>query len=620
MIRFTLILFLFTMLFSCSDSEFDYTTSAEEVEYVNSEAYEMTIEKAQQIFYGNSNNEVNIKQFQSINAISESECYGNNPFWYLSQSVTISNGNKLLVVPVDVPIESNMPGVGAQLIFYEDSSCDFPYTFIWYEGTSDVIEDGRPTKLSNSEFTGHVYTLNYCNGSSGSFELANGKFKGFIEKEFTGYDCAEEVIEKGFFSWLRGLFCGGVKCPSAAGQKPGFFQAVGSWLSSIFDGGGGDSGVDLGSIITHWGGIGDLNFPDEGGDDNDGGGVTDPYVENIFNDPIFNGEGLTVHQILTRIISENNYNICPGDLHDILHECLEGNFDSGLGFASGGESNSNGSIAFDMDNYIRLLGDPDALNECLESATVTHVDINLDEHDVEVLCAIKQFFPEDEVQEIFSIINDECGDTYNLACQFAQLYCLDRLREFKERYNVSMSFTDLYEIRGLACHASDEEFDDEVMRVFLMSEFQVFNEPGNPCEKELIRQNPLAAFDVYLNAQTAKASTDSKFEGQNLDFHLDCVDAYRHAYWNALNTISLGRELAAEFGDAHECNGSINDAKMDYFNNEIGRRIGSLWNEAPNAALEDNICSHLEQGLLRVLENEDDTDSPLINSINCNCN
>jgi len=171
---------------------------------------------------------------------------------------------------------------------------------------------------------------------------------------------------------------------------------------------------------------------------------------------------------LTSIIADNNLDICPSELHEILHNCLRNQYESSIddvGF--GGGPSADGTdidpIDFSMDHYLRLLDDEEFVGACLMGEGISYSDEDISEDDVELICAIKQFFPEDNVQEIRSILNANCGPTSGVECKYAQLYCLDRLRDFKERYGVEMSYAELEEIAGGACNASDEDYDDEVV-------------------------------------------------------------------------------------------------------------------------------------------------------------
>lgn len=78
--------------------------------------------------------------------------------------------------------------------------------------------------------------------------------------------------------------------------------------------------------------------------------------------------------------------------------------------------------------------------------------------------------------------------------------------------------------------------------------------------------------------------------------------------------------MARLFSNAHECGGSDNDANMDYYKNSIGHSIGMSYPEASAYVIADRVCDKLEAGHLKILEDEDDTTSALINSHSCTCN
>lgn len=154
----------------------------------------------------------------------------------------------------------------------------------------------------------------------------------------------------------------------------------------------------------------------------------------------------------------------------------------------------------------------------------------------------------------------------------------------------------------------------------ILANFMVFGEPGNPCEQELILEYPYAAFKIFVHSKIANNMTQERFGGQGLDFHLDCADAFRHTFFNALNSRQVGKDIAKLFSDAHECNGNDNDAKMDYYNNAIGNHIGQVFPNVNASILADRVCDSLEEGLLKILQDEDDSNSNLIWSSSCSCN
>ena len=126
------------------------------------------------------------------------------------------------------------------------------------------------------------------------------------------------------------------------------------------------------------------------------------------------------------------------------------------------------------------------------------------------------------------------------------------------------------------------------------------------CEKALLRSNPLAGITLQSNANLANAKTQEIFGFYiNGNGHNDCGDAFRHAYFNALNTLSWSDSYAKKWGDAHECETPLDlglEKSMDLHNNAIGRSVA---NQAPNIskeALVDLVLVELEVGHLNFLK------------------
>jgi hypothetical protein len=97
----------------------------------------------------------------------------------------------------------------------------------------------------------------------------------------------------------------------------------------------------------------------------------------------------------------------------------------------------------------------------------------------------------------------------------------------------------------------------------------------NSAEKELIKKYPLEAMKIAENKQNAEGMTINLFGYNGLN---DCSDSFRHAYFQALNTISIGSLLTQDFSDAHESDTPIHlilEKQMDLHNNSIGINIGS---------------------------------------------
>lgn len=87
------------------------------------------------------------------------------------------------------------------------------------------------------------------------------------------------------------------------------------------------------------------------------------------------------------------------------------------------------------------------------------------------------------------------------------------------------------------------------------------------------------------------------------------LDAFRHAYWNALLARKFGPDFARKFTNAHEGvteNGRpVNPADreaMDLYNNEVGRRIAAEHPDASSEELADLIEQAVERGDMVVID------------------
>lgn len=101
----------------------------------------------------------------------------------------------------------------------------------------------------------------------------------------------------------------------------------------------------------------------------------------------------------------------------------------------------------------------------------------------------------------------------------------------------------------------------------------------------------------------------------------DCSDAFRHTFFNAINTVSCGPLWAQKFGDAHECVVPSNEAsekEMDLYNNSVGVTIGQAFGKDEQAII-DEVCLRLKNGALLILSNPSNPLFEVINSDGCEC-
>ena len=87
-----------------------------------------------------------------------------------------------------------------------------------------------------------------------------------------------------------------------------------------------------------------------------------------------------------------------------------------------------------------------------------------------------------------------------------------------------------------------------------------------------------------------------------VDGHLD---AFRHAYWNALMVREYGEDFARDFATAHEGSADSADSEaMDLYNNEVGRRIALENPDASPAELADLVEQAVRNGEMVVIDGD----------------
>lgn len=104
-------------------------------------------------------------------------------------------------------------------------------------------------------------------------------------------------------------------------------------------------------------------------------------------------------------------------------------------------------------------------------------------------------------------------------------------------------------------------------------------------ERVLVVNNPFAALVIASNRIRAENKTEEIF---TLNGHNDKSDAFRHAYFQALNVISVGYDLTSQFAWAHEQNPDQPEIEkqMDLYNNSVGMDIGLHFNVTEQAILD----------------------------------
>ena len=132
------------------------------------------------------------------------------------------------------------------------------------------------------------------------------------------------------------------------------------------------------------------------------------------------------------------------------------------------------------------------------------------------------------------------------------------------------------------------------------------------CEKEWIYEFTYLAYSIWRNREKAFRETESTF-GKNMA--KDCSDAFRHAYWSALNYRDVGVLAAFTLGAAHECNTPEGiDRSMDFHNNEVGFSISSNVNSGTDLELKNAVLNSMNNGELLIFNYNE---NGLITSENC---
>jgi hypothetical protein len=135
------------------------------------------------------------------------------------------------------------------------------------------------------------------------------------------------------------------------------------------------------------------------------------------------------------------------------------------------------------------------------------------------------------------------------------------------------------------------EYEQDYRSIMSTSELTIF--------ESISRTKQLA---YLFNAQKALWKADELFISS---IYNGKGDAFRHAYFNALNTILLGSSLAESLSTAHEDKPpfyqyNYKENQMDLFNNEIGRARSNWLSDGYSSQVE-SIIDAIETGELRYL-------------------
>lgn len=124
----------------------------------------------------------------------------------------------------------------------------------------------------------------------------------------------------------------------------------------------------------------------------------------------------------------------------------------------------------------------------------------------------------------------------------------------------------------------------------------------NTKEAAWVKANPTKAPAAWWNQTSAENFSKAKYmcekDGQMyLDIDGTNQNAFKHAYWNALNTLSFDSDEAKIIGDNHESEDMANpDTQMDLWNNQLGRKVAETCG-CDGSALRQKVLEAIQQGL-----------------------
>ena len=113
----------------------------------------------------------------------------------------------------------------------------------------------------------------------------------------------------------------------------------------------------------------------------------------------------------------------------------------------------------------------------------------------------------------------------------------------------------------------------------------------------------MKAFDMDKNSKLAVEETEKQY-GRNGKG--DESDAFRHAFWQALNTQDVGEDFTRKMSDAHEYSTPAKevdlDLIMDIHNNDLGIQAGKENPQASPEELTSIIKSRMNAGELLIIK------------------
>ncbi|MCD4845102.1 MAG: hypothetical protein K8R25_11515 [Methanosarcinales archaeon] len=128
-----------------------------------------------------------------------------------------------------------------------------------------------------------------------------------------------------------------------------------------------------------------------------------------------------------------------------------------------------------------------------------------------------------------------------------------------------------------------------------------------PEEEKLFEEDPWKGTKALFCGGLALVEMRRVFGEGGVDNH---IDAFRHAYWNALMVKYIDYSWADRWATAHEEGSNGLSAEMDLWNNNEGRLIASNHPDDSDYELSGKVMNALNAGVLRKIENDELVPTP----------
>lgn len=129
------------------------------------------------------------------------------------------------------------------------------------------------------------------------------------------------------------------------------------------------------------------------------------------------------------------------------------------------------------------------------------------------------------------------------------------------------------------------------------------------CERDFFSSNPHHLYNARSNKIEAQNAALERFGDCNNPnsnpLHNTIGDAYRHAYFAALNTQNMGYNNAKALGDAHECDtdsDKLDEKDMDLNNNDWGYLYGDTMSYVDETHFYTSFMDAFQDGQIKILQ------------------